>query len=263
MPHLPRETMTALRSKTLSFRAIPNKRQVLSAVSLAGLVGLPGCSAVTGNPVVSLIRIVDASSNSNGIDVYQGSGALAYNLGLGTITTYVPVTPGTYNINVDAAGGKTQLATVLGSFGPNAQYTVVVGDNSTVLGETVLKDQSVPAPSGQVALRFIHQSSAGGAVDIYLIPNGSTISQVKPILTGVTFGTNTGYLNEPAGTYTLAAVPTGTVPSATTATSYSGNAVVYGSGTAKTIVLINQPLLTTPGIQVVMADDFDPATATS
>jgi hypothetical protein len=81
------------------------------------------------------------------------------------------------------------------------------------------------------------------------------------VLTGVAFGTNTGYIDVPAGTYTLAAVPSGTTPTTSTATSYSGASVYYPSGTARTIVLIDQQLITTPGIQVVVADDYDPVGA--
>jgi hypothetical protein len=236
-----------------------------STLGVLGVVvgTLPGCSSVTTNPVIALVRVIDTSSNAAAIDVYQGSGALAYNLGLGTITSYVPTTPGTYSISATTAGTKTQLSTVNATFGGNTQHTVVIGDYSTTLQESVYQDQTAPAPSGQVALRFLDQASVAGPVDIYLIPNGSTISQVKAIQVGVVFGANTGYLLEPAGTYTLAAVPTGTTPSATTTTSYTGASVVYTGGSARTIVLINQQVLTTPGLQMVMADDYDPATATS
>jgi hypothetical protein len=142
-------------------------------------------------------------------------------------------------------------------------YTVLIGDVAASLQQVVLTDQSMPAPTGQVSLRFIDQATRISAVDIYLVPSGQTLTTVTPVITGVIFGTNTGYLNIPAGTYTLVMVPTGTVPMSTTVAAYTGAQVTYSPGAARTIVLIDQQLVTTPGLQVITADDFDSPTATS
>jgi hypothetical protein len=239
------------------------RRESLLAVLSAAILALPGCQSVTGSPNLSQIRIVDTSPDAGGLDVYQGTGALAYNLGLGTITSYVPTTPGSYGINVNNAGTHQQVVTASGTFVTGAQYTVLIGNYSNTLQEIILKDQSQPAPSGQFSVRIIDQSTRAGAVDLYLVPTGSTITQVHPILTNVIFSQNTGYMNIATGAYTLIAVPTGTIPTTASGTSYTGSAVTYSSGTARTIVLIDQQLGTTPGLQVIFANDFDPVGATS
>ena len=243
---------------------MPQKsRPAITLLGLASmLVTLPGCQSITGNPSTSQVRIVDASPDAGGIDVYQGSGVLAYNLGLGTITSYVPITPGNYSIAVDVAGTRQQLAAQGGTFANGAQYTVLIANYSASLQETILKDQTVAAPTGQISLRVIDESTRAGAVDLYLIPTGSTILTVRPYLTNVTFGQNTGYLNVPSGTYTLVALPAGTTPTATGSTFYTGAAVSYGGGVARTLILIDQQLITTPGVQVITADDYDPIGAT-
>ena len=56
-------------------------------------------------------------------------------------------------------GTQQQLATVRGNFLTGSQYTVLAGNISASLQMTVLKDQSYPAPSGQVALRFLDQAT--------------------------------------------------------------------------------------------------------
>ncbi len=221
------------------------------------LLPLAGCAVVTGSPSVSQVRIIDASPDAGGLDLYQGPAVLAYNLGLGTITSYVPITPGSYGIAVDSAGTHTQLVSANGTFASSAQYTVLIGNYSNALQELILKDQTVAAPTGQIAVRFIDQSTRAGAVDLYLIPAGSTIASVKPVLTNVTFNLNTGYMNVPSATYTLAVVPTGTIPVASTTTLYTGSAISYASGAARTIVLIDQQLITSPGLQVIVAKDYD------
>ena len=242
----------------------PILRRATAALAVSGLLlSLPGCAMVSGSQSLSQVRIIDASPDAGGLDIYQGNGILAYNLGLGTITSYVPLTPGSYSIQVDNAGTRQQLAVAGGTFAANGQYTVLVGNYSNTLSETILKDQTTPAPTGQVSLRVLDQATRAGAVDLYLVASGSTIATAKPILTNVIFGANTGYFNVPTGTYTLVAVPAGTVPATAAGTSYTGPAVSYPAGSAKSIILIDQQLVTTPGLQVIIANDYESAGASS
>lgn len=243
--------------------AIHCRRALMLTALAASAASLTGCATISSSPAESQVRIIDASPDAPGLDVYQGSGILAYNLGLGTITSYVSLTPGTYGILVDSAGTHQQLVSAPGTFSTGSQYTVLIGNYANSLQELVLKDQAQAAPTGQIDVRFIDQSTRAGALDLYLIPTGSTLLTVRPVLTNITFNVNTGYMGVPAGTYTLVALPAGTIPTATTVTSYSGAAISYSSGSARTIVLIDQQLITTPGIQAIVAKDFDPAGATS
>ncbi len=184
--------------------------------------------------------------------------AIAYNLGFGTITSYVPIDPGTYTTTANAAGTKQVLSSSKTTFVTASQYTVLIGNVAASLQQLTLKDQSQPAPSGQIALRFIDQATRIAAVDIYLIPSGSKLTDVTPVYTNLSFGVNTGYLNIPVGTYSLVMVPTGTIPTSTTVATYTGPQVTYTAGSASTIILIDQQLLTTPGLQVITAPTSSP-----
>jgi len=246
----------------LSVRRATTRFAMLAGLGVL-LAPLPGCQSITGSPALSQVRVIDASPDAPGLDVYQSNGILAYNLGLGTITSYVPISPGNYNIAADTAGTRQQLVSATGTFLTNAQYTVLISNYSNTLQELILKDQTQSAPSGQIAVRFIAQSTRVGLVDLYLIPTGSTVLQVRPVLTSLAFNTNTGYFNVPTGTYTLVALIAGTVPTTTGTTLYTGSAITYSSGSAKTFILIDQQLLTTPGLQVILANDFNPTGATS
>jgi len=256
--------MTTDQSGTTSAQKFRSRKRAINLAALATLsLTLPGCQSVTGNPYVAEIRIVDASPDAPGIDVYQGANILAYNLGLGTITTYVAISPGTYGIIADTAGTKQQLVTASGTLLNGGQYTVLIGNYLNSLQEVILKDQSTPAPTGQMNVRFVDQATSAGALDLYMVPAGSTIATVKPALTNITFNVNSGYFNIPAGAYTLVALPTGTIPTASTTTAYTGPSVTYASGSARTFVLVNQQVISTPGIQVVTGDDYDSPSATS
>lgn len=236
----------------------PTKSLMQFAGLFALLSALPGCQSVTGNPTLSQVRIVDASPDAPAIDVYQDAAVLAYNLGSGSDTSYVPIAPGTYSIIVDLASQQQQqLVSATGTFQNNAQYTVLIGNFAADLQELILKDQSQPAPSGDFSIRIVDQSVKTGPVDVYLVPSGSTLAAALPILTGVAFDANSGYLNIASGSYTLVVVPTGTKVSATTATLFSGPTVSYPGGSARTIVLADASVTSIPSIGVVTLKDYD------
>ncbi len=245
-------------------RPIHLVRQAAPLTVAASALGvLPGCQAVLSNQPLSQVRVIDASPDAPGLDIYEGNAALAYNLGFGTVTSYIPISPGTYSFNSDSAGTRQALTTSKATLVANGQYTILIGDVAASLQQQILTDQSIPAPSGQIALRFIDQATRIGAVDIYLIPAGQKLTAVTPLVTGVVFSTNTGYLTIPTGSYTLVMVPTGTIPASSTVATYTGTQVTYSAGSARTIILIDQQLITTPGLQVITANDFDSPAATS
>jgi hypothetical protein len=228
------------------------------------LGALPGCQNITGSVPVSQVRVIDASPDAPGLDIYQAGSALAYNLGFGTVTSYVSIPPGISTITADTTGSKQVLSTARGTFAASSQYTVLIGNVAASLSETILTDQSVSAPTGQISVRFLDQATRFSAgIDLYFIPAGSTLATVAPVLTNVVFGTNSGYLNVPAGTYTIAILPTGTVPISTTVPIYTGPSVGYAQGAARTIILLDQTVITNPGFQLITADDYDSPSLTS
>jgi hypothetical protein len=227
------------------------------ALAVLGMLVLTGCQAIVSTEPQAQVRVIHATPDAPGLDIYQGPNALAFNLGFGTVTSYIPLTPGTYTINADTAGSKQTLSSAKTTFAASTQYTVLLGNSITNPQQLTLTDQSQAAPSGQIALRFINQATRTSAVDIYLVPAGQKLAAVTPIVTSVAFGMNTGYLNVPTGVYSLIMVPSGIAPVSSSAT-YTGPQVTYSAGTARTLILIDQQLATTPGLRVIIAEDFDP-----
>ena len=237
------------------------RRQAIRLGALALLLGgLSGCQSIEVTTTnVSELRIIDASPDPNvpGLDFYLNNTALAYNIGFGTISSYIPLAPGGYTISADAEKSTQPLVSTSATLANGNSYSVIVGNQLANLSAIVLQDQTQPAPSGEISIRFVDQASKVGAVDIYLIPTGSTLITTLPLLTDITFSTNTGYLNIPANTYTVAMVPTGTVPQATTLTLYTGSQVAYATGAVRTFIMTDQQITTIPGLQVVTAKDVD------
>lgn len=238
----------------------------LAAVG-AMLASLTGCQNIqTSVAAGASIRFINASTDATlpGLDIYQNTTAIVYNLGSGFITSYVPVSPGTYTFFADAHDSKQVLTSAAQTLVAPKQYTAIIGNVAASLQETIVLDQSSAAPTGQISLRFIDESTKAGAVDIYLVPSTGKLATSSPIATNVTFTQNSGYLNVPVGTYTIIVVPAGTVPSTTTATTtlYTGASIAYAAGAARTYVLIDSVLVTTPAVKVIEAKDYDSPSAT-
>jgi Domain of unknown function (DUF4397) len=230
--------------------------RLIAAIVILGT--LTGCQAIVSSGPEAHVRIINATPDAPRLDLYQDSNALAFNLDFGTVTSYIQLAPGAYNITANTAGTRQALSTAKTTFTTAGQYTVLIGNTAASLQQITLTDQSQPAPPGQTALRFINQATRAGAVDIYLVPGGQKVNAVTPLVTGIVFGANTGYVNVPIGTYTLAMLPAGTLPASTTIATYAGPQMTYSAGAARTIILIDPPLVAPPGIRVITANDFDP-----
>ncbi len=98
------------------------------------------------------LRVIDASPDAGVIDSYQNSSALAYNLGFGTMTSYIPMSPGVYNLAAEKAGTRQTLVANNETLAANRQYTEIIGAGLANLQQTLLLDQSTPAPSGRIAV---------------------------------------------------------------------------------------------------------------
>lgn len=232
----------------------------LCAVALAA-AALSGCQGINLNS--PQLRIIDASPDGGVLDAYQDNTALAYNLVFGTATSYVPLSSGADTLTADRAGTRQTLVTGNATLVAGKQYTAIIGNIAAAMQQTILLDQSQPAPSGQIALRFLQQATRSGAVDIYLVPRSGRPSNTSPIAVNLSFGANSGYLEVPAGTYAIDVVPTGTTLTSSTVTLLSGAQIEYESGAVRTVVLIDQEILgpqraaLTPGVQTIIAADAD------
>jgi hypothetical protein len=224
----------------------------LGLLTLA-LAVLAGCQSISMN-----------SPELRGVlDSYQNNTGLAYNLSFGTMTSYVPMSPGSYTLTADRAGTRQTLVSTNTTLAAGKQYTAIIGNNLASLQQTVLLDQSQPAPAGEIALRFVQQATRSGAVDVYLVPRNGRSANTSPIAINLSFGANSGYLSVPAGTYAIAIVPAGTTLVSSTVTLLSGAQIDYASGSVRTIVLIDQEIIgpqhaaLTPGVETISVADAD------
>ena len=221
---------------------------LLSFVALA----LCGCTAVSGTGPTTLVRVVDAAYNSPALDAYVASTPIAVNFAGPSLGNYAFLPPGATTVKIVPTGKNTVLAQVSATLGASEQHTAYITGQGAALQLSLLTDQNTPAPSGSFSVRFLQQAVSTGAVDIYIVPDGTKIADAKPLLSALAAGTVTAYTNVPAGTYDLIVVPAGTTKNA-----YTSAATVFSTGQVRTMLIVDQQLLNNPAVNVYTADDVD------
>jgi hypothetical protein len=176
------------------------------------------------------------------------------NLGYGGTTPSSLPAPATANYSAILAGDRTlvlQRTTDPSITVATLTFTIVEGDDHTIYarGGTgggaitgFMTTDPTPAPAaGQVAVRIVNMSPTGGAMDFFVTAPNADLSTATPTAANLAFNGETQYVNLPAGTYQIRAVPAGTAP-ALRSTSVVINftppttPAPFPSGSARTIV---------------------------
>lgn len=213
---------------------------------------LSGCQSVETPQQSSLLRVIDASPNAPASDLVVGSETEFANVSAPSISNYAPVNTGSSTLTLRPTGTTTGGAASLLQAVAGQEYSYLLLDQGTSYRTTILADQSVSAPAGDVSLRFITETPVAGALDLYLVPSGGLIADATPVEADVTSGTVTAYVNVPAGTYDLVA----TAPGGTVAL-LDDTGLTLSSGQVRTLVFSDQPYTKPAAVEVVIGDDLN------
>lgn len=213
---------------------------------------LTGCQSVQGSSPVTMVRVIDASYNAPALNVNVGQTAIAAEIAGQTITNYAFLSPGASTAYVYPAGTKAPSASTTGDFLASQEHSVYLTDSGAGYTATILTDQDTAPPAGNISARFLQQAIATGAVDVYFVPSGDTLSDARPVLSNLTVGSITGYINIPAGTYSVVITPTGVATA-----SYTGTSLQFTAGQVRTVLIMDAQLTTNPPVNVVIGDDLN------
>lgn len=227
---------------------------VAAAASLAVALGLTACVNVAGFIQPSLVRVIDASYIAPAVNVYVESELLASNLGQGSITPYgtLPASPAATIKVTEVTSGKA-LVTSSGTLLGGHQHSVFLTDNGaapTSYTVTVLEDQQVPAAGGHSAFRFLNQAPKTGAIDVYMIPSGTTLANTIPIVVALPVGGTAGYISFTSQTVTMVITPTGTVKP-----KFTSQGLSLVGGEVRTVLVVDTQLTSDPPVAVFTAND--------
>jgi hypothetical protein len=224
-----------------------------------GAMLMVGCQSIDMSPEnAAQVRVIAASPDAGSMDFYAGGAALAYGVDFGAASTYVPLPSGNVRLSANSANTSQMLIVSNAPLVAGRQYTAVVTNVAASLQETVYADQTTPAPTGDVAVRVIDAATRAGNVDLYMVPANGKLTATAAVRAGVTFGASTGYVLVPAGTYSLVVVPAGTAPTNQALPLMTGAQTSYVAGAVRTVVLVDHPNPTVPGVDSITANDYDP-----
>jgi hypothetical protein len=161
----------------------------------------PACGDVLGNgtDTDSCVRILNASPDSPGLDIYINDTLVVQNLAFGTATDYAPLPAGDgSNLKIVATGSTIDSAVVDTDIdlGEGDAYTIVATHNFDDIGQKVVDDDLDPLPVDQARVTFIHAAPDTPDVDV-AITDGPTLFE------GVGFEDVTDSAIVDAGTYDL------------------------------------------------------------
>jgi hypothetical protein len=203
-----------------------------AAAALAAVMAIPAATAAQDEmaDAMAKVRVLHGAGDAPAVDVYAGGNRIIEALEYTSITDYLEVPGGEYQIQVVPAGASLEEGPVV----IDAPLTFDAGTMTTVaatgsLAEgiipQVLADDPAPTADG-TQVRVVHFSFDAPAVDI--APDGEAA-----LIEALEYPSNTGYVDLPAGAYDLEIRAAGTdtvafdIPEVTLAagTSYSVFAV--------------------------------------
>jgi hypothetical protein len=227
-----------------------------AAASLALALGLSACEQVASYTQPSLVRAIDASYIAPAVDIEVEGTLIAHNIGQGTITPYGTL-PASTNalIQVTAATGGSALVTANGTLLAGHQHSVFLTDNGaapTGYEVTVLEDQQIPAAQGHSAFRFLNQAPKTGAIDVYMVPSGTTLANTIPLVSNLPVGATAGYISITSQTVTMIITPTGLLTP-----KYTSAVLTLTGGEVYTVLVVDTQLTSDPPVEVFMANDVD------
>jgi hypothetical protein len=229
----------------------------VAAASLAAALAITACEDVATYVQPSLVRVIDASYIAPAINVQVEGDMLASNIGQGTITPYGTLPSNiTAPIDITAATGGATIVDTTGTLLPGHQHSVFLTDNGVAPNGylvTILEDQQIVAAQGHSAFRFLNQAAKTGAVDVYMVPAGSTMANTIPIVTNLPVGGTAGYISFASQTVTMVVTPTGV-----TTPQYAYTPIVLTGGEARTVLLVDTQLTSNPAVEFTVAIDAGP-----
>jgi hypothetical protein len=188
----------------------------------------------TGDGEQGALRVAHASPDAPNVDVYIDGEAAIEDLGFGEVSPYAALDPGTYQVQVTAAGDEETVV-----FDEQIELDAGVTQTAVAFGEAaggpdtgfrieLLDDDLTDPGEGMSRLRLFHAVPDAGTVDIVVVdgPEGEgdggnestdVPSEGEPLFAGVEFG-GTVAESVPEGDYTLEVVPAGSGGESTTET---------------------------------------------
>ncbi|HUK23670.1 MAG TPA: DUF4397 domain-containing protein [Terriglobales bacterium] len=205
----------------------------LCAMSVAVALSASSC----GGGGQTQLRMLNASPGQPELNLLVDGKTVASNLAYGAASGYISINSGSRQIQIEPAGSSNSIINQTLSFGSDTSSTLVVDNYSANVQSVVFSDDNTAPASGNFRVRVINASPSMGAVDVYVLPAGTSLSGATPLATSLAFGSASDYAGlaagSPATTYNIYFTQPGTT------FSYIVVSTSFTAGDVRTIVALN------------------------
>jgi hypothetical protein len=223
-------------------------RTLLAAFCLTSLI-LTGCSKSSSNSSNGQMRVINAFSQANALDVSVNAKPVVSGLQFQSNSQYTDVDSGAQTVIVSVTGVSTALVNTTYNLSSNTKYSYVIFGPQTAVGAQLVADSFTDPGSGFFSLRLINAAAGPGPLDLYVTAPGADLSATAPAIANVPYASNSLFVSVATGTsFEIRITPAGTkdvvydgVPQ--TFAEHSGASIVAlgkGSGKLVNVVLLRE-----------------------
>ena len=172
----------------------------LAALTL-GCEGRTSGFLVTGPTNNVRVRLVNALTSSQSLDLVLDGQSAATGVGFGSASVYASVSEGSHQLQARAAGTGTTLVDFTRSL-TNGSFSFVPAPGLGQQGALFLTDDPTSA-AGQSRLRVVHVAAAPGAIAVYVTAATADLTSATPAVPNLSFASASPYVGVTAGTYRI------------------------------------------------------------
>jgi hypothetical protein len=179
----------------MSPRSLSRRVGLVLALCAASLLALPVAAGAQGS--AAMVRVAHFSPDAPAVDVYVNDDKVLSGVEYKTVSKYLELPTGSYDLAVRPAGAAASSDPVIEATADveagNAYTVAAVGALADIQGQIFGDDLSAPA-SGKAKVRVIHAAPEVPAVDV-AVEDGPTLFE------GAEFPSATDYAEVDPGTY--------------------------------------------------------------
>ena len=223
---------------------------------IAGLVALTlGCEGRTSGFLITgptnnvRVRLVNALTSSQSIDLVVDGQSAAAGVAFGSASVKASTSEGTHQLQARASGTGTTLVDFTRSL-TNGSFSFVPAPGLGQQGALFLTDDPT-STAGQSRLRVVHVAAAPGAVSVYVTSGTADLTSATPVVPSLSFASASPYVGVSGGTYRIRITQAGSPSNVLVDVS---NAAL-GGGTVKTLLITDASGGGLPSVLSIIADN--------
>ena len=195
------------------------------------------------------LRILNAIPDQSQINVLLDGTTTFNSVAYGIANDYMSTGSGSRHIQVEPAGSTNFIIDQNITLNSGANTTFIAADFSSTSSGITLTDDTTAPTSGNVKIRIVNGSPNLGAVDVFIVPPGTSLNSVSPTITSLEFRNASDYQSLAAGSYEIFFTPHGS-----TFAFLDTGAISFTAGQNRTVVVLNN---LSGGFQVTTLSDLN------